>query len=372
MSSVLDYVKWRGDLSFTQDPPNAVDSVIFSYMVYMKFPKVLEQSDGMTLAEMQADIEKQEDPKQFGNPHQLELLRCMAAAPRFRQAKLVAFRDELIPEEAIQFAAVSLLLDDGSLFAVFRGTDNTLVGWKEDFNMCFQESIPSQHLALSYIRQLYDSYHRPMYICGHSKGGNLAVYAASMSPPEIRQTIRQVYNNDGPGFMEYMLTMPGYLEMVPRIHTYVPQSSIIGLLMEHAEPYRVVKSTQMGGIMQHDVFSWEVEGKELIPVDKLTPDALFVNATIRGWLMSMDYEQRITMVDSLFKLLSYGNVERASDIFLPKNIRQYMKLISTDENIRRILSGEFANLLEAAKKARAAGDESAPVPQEDSSQPVQD
>lgn len=359
MSNVLDYVKWRGDLSFTQDPPNAVDSVIFSYLVYMKFPKTLEQSDGMTLEEMQAEIEKQDDPKQFGNPHQLELLCSMADAPRFRQAKLVAFRDELIPEEAIQFAAVSLLLDDGSLFAAFRGTDNTLVGWKEDFNMCFQESIPSQHLALDYIRQLYDTYHRPMYICGHSKGGNLAVYAASMSPPEIRQTIRQVYNNDGPGFMEYMLTEPGYLEMVPRIHTYVPQSSIIGLLMEHAEPYRVVKSTQMGGIMQHDVFSWEVAGKELIPVDKLTPDALFVNATIRGWLMSMDYEQRITMVESLFKLLSYGNVERASDIFQPKNIRQYMKLISTDENIRRILSGEFANLLEAAKKARAAGEEPA-------------
>lgn len=356
MNNVLDYVRWRGDLLFLQDPPNAIDSAIFSYLVYMKFPQTLTSSPGLTISQMQAEIERQEDSKQFGNPHQLELLRCCAASQRFGQARLVEFRDELIPEEDTQFAAVSLLLDDGSLFAVFRGTDNTLVGWKEDFNMCFQESIPSQRLAVEYLQKLYETYHRPMYVCGHSKGGNLAVYAASMSAPEIRQTIREVYNNDGPGFMEHMLSTPGYLEMVPRIHTFVPQSSIIGMLMEHAEPYRVIKSAQVG-IMQHDVFTWAVEGKELLPEEKLTPDAVFVNATIRGWLLSMDMTQRNKMVDALFKLLTYGNVERAADIFQPKNVRQYMKLISTDEDIRRILSGEFANLLEAAKKVLSSKEE---------------
>ena len=132
----------------------------------------------------------------------------------------------------------------------------------------------------------------------------------------------------------------------------MPQSSIIGMLMEHAEPYRVIKSTQVG-IMQHDVFTWEVEGKSFIPVEELTPDAKFVNATIRGWLMSMDLQERNQMVDALFKLLTYGNVERAADIFQPKNIRQYMKLISTDDDIRRILTGEFASLIDAAKNAAA-------------------
>ena len=209
--------------------------------------------------------------------------------------------------------------------------------------------MPAQRLAVEYVRELYEIYNRPMHLCGHSKGGNLAVYAAAKSPGVIRQSIRQVYNNDGPGFMEHMLSDPGYLEMVPRIHTFVPQSSIIGMLMEHAEPTQVIKSAQVG-ILQHDVFTWEVMGKELIPVEELTPDSKFVSATIKQWLLGMDMEARNQMVDALFELLTYGNVERAADIFLPKNIRQYMKLISTDENIRLVLTEEFTNLMEAAKK----------------------
>lgn len=359
MQNVLDYIRWRGDLSFAQDPLNAVDSVIFSNLVYIRYPEELVTEGKLTLHQVQQAIEQRADGAQLGHPHQLELLRAAAASRRFGGVRFAQFRNEFIPEEDTQFAALANLLDDGTLVAAFRGTDNTLVGWKEDFNMSFQEAVPAQRLAVAYIRMLYETYALPMYVCGHSKGGNLAMYAAAMSSPEIRQHIRGVYNNDGPGFREEMLSTPGYLEMVPRIHTFVPQSSIIGMLMEHAEPYRVIKSTQVG-ILQHDVFTWEVEGKSFIPVEKLTPDAKFVNATIRGWLMSMDLQERNQMVDALFQLLSYGNVERAADIFQPKNIRQYMKLISTDDNIRRILTEEFASLIDAAKNAAA--------PQEDTEQ----
>lgn len=352
MNNVLDYIKWRGDLSFAQDPFNAIDSAIFSNLVYICFPRELVADGTLTMRQVCEAMQQRKNDTQPLHPHQLELLQAAAASDRFGGVRLTQFRDEFIPEEDTQFAAITNLLDDGTLAIAFRGTDNTLVGWKEDFNMSFQEEVPAQRLALDYIGMLHERYAAPMYLCGHSKGGNLAMYAAAMSAPEIRASIRGVYNNDGPGFQERMLTSPGYLEMVPRIHTFVPQSSIIGMLMEHAEPYRVIKSRQVG-IMQHDVLTWEVEGKSFIPVEELTPDAKFVNATIRGWLMSMDLQQRNQMVDALFRLLTYGNVERAADIFQPKNIRQYMKLISTDDDIRRILSGEFASLMEAAKKAAA-------------------
>lgn len=355
MNNVLDYIKWRGDLLYAQDPFNAIDSAIFSNLVYIRFPRELLESGEMTVCQMQEVIQQREDSAQLATSHQLELLRTAAASRRFGGVRLTQYRDEFIPEEDTQFAALSGVLDDGTVAVAFRGTDNTLVGWKEDFNMSFQEAVPSQRLAVEYLQTLYARYAAPMYTCGHSKGGNLAMYAAAMSTPEIRAQIRGVYNNDGPGFQEHMLDTPGYLEMVPRIHTYVPQSSIIGMLMEHAEPYRVIKSTQVG-IMQHDVFTWEVEGKAFIPVEELTPDAKFVNATIRGWLLSMNLQERNQMVDALFKLLTYGNVVRAADIFQPKNIRQYMKLISTDDDIRRILSGEFASLIDAAKNAAAVPD----------------
>lgn len=351
MTNIRDYIQWRGDLSFAQDPPNAIDSLIFSYLVYIRFPEDMLQPEGAcTLSQAAEALSGLEDYRDRGNAHQLELLREAAKSNRFSGAKLVQYENRFIPEEDTQFAAAAFLLDDGSLMAAFRGTDNTLVGWKEDFNMCFQEAVPAQLLAVSFVRRLYETYGCPMHLCGHSKGGNLAVYAAAKSEPAVRKAIRQVYNNDGPGFMAHMLSDPGYLEMVPRVHTYVPQSSIIGMLMEHAEPYRVIKSAQVG-ILQHDVFTWEVMGKELIGVEELTADAKFVSATIKQWLLGMDMEERNQMVDALFKLLTYGDVERAVDIFQPKNIRQYMKLIGTDEDIRRVLLEEFNNLIDAAKLA---------------------
>lgn len=350
MTNILDYIRWRGDLSFSQDPPNAIDSLIFSYLVYIRYPAELSGDNvEMPLSQVHEAMTALPDYRELGNSHQLELLREAAKSRRFGGAKLVQPQNQFIPQEDTQFAAAAALLDDGSLFAAFRGTDNTLVGWKEDFNMCFREAVPSQLLAVEYVRRLYERYGRPMHLCGHSKGGNLAVYAAAKSEPQVRKTILQVYNNDGPGFMAHMLSDPGYLEMVPRIHTYVPQSSIIGMLMEHGEPTMVIRSAQVG-ILQHDVFTWEVMGRELIPVEELTPDAKFVSATIKQWLLGMDLGERNQMVDALFKLLTYGNVERAADIFLPRNIRQYGKLISTDENIRKILTEEFGNLIEAARK----------------------
>lgn len=351
MTNISDYIQWRGDLTFAQDPPNAIDSLIFSYLVYLRFPEELLSAPEkeVPLRQVEETLSALPDYRERGNSHQLELLHDASQSERFGGVRLARFRNQFIPEEDTQFAAAAFLLDDGSLLAAFRGTDNTLVGWKEDFNMCFQEAVPAQRLAVDYVRELYDAYGRPMHLCGHSKGGNLAVYAAAKSEAPIRQAIREVYNNDGPGFMEHMLSDPGYLEMVPRIHTYVPQSSIIGMLMEHAEPTQVIKSAQVG-ILQHDVFTWAVVGKELVPVEELTPDSKFVSATIKQWLLGMDLEARNQMVDALFKLLTYGNVERAADIFQPKNVRQYMKRISTDEDIRRIISGEFVNLLEAARK----------------------
>ena len=221
MNNVLDYIRWRGDLSFAQDPLNAVDAVIFSNLVYIRYPKELVTDGTLTMNQVWDAMRQREDYAQLGNPHQLELLQTAAASHRFGEVRLAQFRSEFIPEEDTQFAALANLLDDGTLAAAFRGTDNTLVGWKEDFNMSFQEAVPAQRLAVEYIEMLHERYGMPMSVCGHSKGGNLAMYAAAMSSPEIRQRIQGVYNNDGPGFQEHMLTTPGYLEMVPRIHTFV-------------------------------------------------------------------------------------------------------------------------------------------------------
>lgn len=355
MANIFDYLKWRGDLTFAQDPVNAVDALIFSALVYIHYSGTVKDSPGtpITLREAADDYFAQDDlENSFRVKNDLELLRLAADTVRFGMAKICMYRDQLIPELETQFAAVTFLLDDGSMFLAFRGTDSTLTGWKEDFNMSFQQIVPSQRMAVEYVRDVEEAYMLPMRLGGHSKGGNLAVFAAARSLPARQKRILEVYNNDGPGFTDYMMGDPGYLAMVPRIRTYIPQSSVIGMLLEHEEPYTVVRSKTVG-ILQHDPYSWEVMGNGLVTMQEVTYSSQFMDATIKAWFAEMTDQERGQLVDVMFSLLGTSGVDKAADIFHPKNLRIYLKTLSSDENLRRVLSTEFQGLIEAAKKTHA-------------------
>lgn len=351
MTNIMDYIKWRGDLLFTQDPPNAVDALVFCTISYIRFlGKVVEESaTPILLKDAAEELFSAEDADRRGrNKNDLELLREAAKSQRFGHTKLVHYQDQFVPLQDTQFAAVTFLLDDGSLFIAFRGTDDTLVGWKEDFNMCFQQTVPAQRLAVQYTRDIFAEYSNPMRLAGHSKGGNLAVFAAARSSPMVQVQILDVYNNDGPGFSEYMMGDPGYLQMVPKIHTFVPQSSMIGMIMDHEEPYTIVKSNQVS-ILQHDTFSWEIVGKDFVRMESLTDDSKLFNRTIKNWLAGMTHEERNKMVDVLFDLLSSGDTESASEIFRLKNLKKYAKAIGTNDETRKILTEDFIGLVNAAR-----------------------
>ena len=355
MANIFDYLKWRGDLTFTQDPPNAVDALIFSSLTYIRYGGLVESDPHKPVylrdaAEAYFALEDHEERVRVRND--LDLLHAAAASARFGYTKLYLYRDMFIPEQETQFAAMTFLLDDGSAFLAFRGTDYSLVGWKEDFNMSFQQTVPAQRLAVQYTREVAAEHTAPLRLGGHSKGGNLAVFAAARSSPMVQERILEVYNQDGPGFTEYMMGDPGYLAMVPRIKTYIPQSSVIGMLLEHEEPYTVIRSKSVG-LLQHDPYSWELVGKNFIPVQEITENSQFVDATIKTWFASMTNQERNQLVDVMFTLLGTGGVENALDIFHPKNALKYLKTLSSDENIRRILSTEFQDLIEAARQTKA-------------------
>lgn len=358
MANIMDYIKWRGDLSFAQDPPNAVDALIFSSLSYISYGGQVEAEPQNPIslrsaAERFFTLEDHEQRVRVQND--LELLRLAAGSIRFGFSKIYLYRDTLIPEQETQFAAMTYLLDDGSAFVAFRGTDYSLVGWKEDFNMTFQQTVPAQRLAQQYVREVAQEYMAPLRLAGHSKGGNLAVFAAARSSPMVQERILEVFNNDGPGFTEYLMGDPGYIAMVPRIKTYIPQSSVIGMLLEHEEPFTVIRSKTVG-LLQHDPYSWEVLGREFIPVPETTVDAKFLDATIKQWFAEMTNQERNQLVDVMYALLSTGGVDNTWDILHPRNIRNYLKTLSSDENLRRILSEEFQNLVEAAKKTKALMD----------------
>ena len=354
MANIMEYLKWRGDLTFTQDPPNAVDALVFSSLSYICYGDSVRNGAAMPVRMREAAEEflELEDPEaRCRVKNDLELLQLAAATTRFGMAEICMYRDEFIPEQETQFAAMTFLLDDGSMFLAFRGTDYSLVGWKEDFNMTFQQTIPAQRLAQEYTRQVALEYLRPMYLGGHSKGGNLAVFAAARSSPMIQSRILAVYSNDGPGFTKYLMGDPGYLAMVPRIRTYIPQSSVIGMLLEHEEPYTVIRSKTVG-LLQHDPYSWEVLGKEFIPVQEITESSQYIDATIKTWFSDMTNAERNQLVDVMFTLLGTGGIDNALEIFHPKNIRTYIKTLSLDAGMRNILSTEFQGLIEAARKTK--------------------
>ena len=354
VTNVLDYLKWRGDLTFTQDPLNAVDALIFSALSYIRYGGAVEEKpeEPVTLRDAAGAFFALDNFEvRIRAKNDLELLRRASESTRFGLSRICRYTDLYIPEEETQFAAMTFLLDDGTAFLAFRGTDETLVGWKEDFNMSFQETIPSQRLAQQYIREFAEECSLPMRIGGHSKGGNLAVFGAARSSGDVQKRILEVFNNDGPGFTEFLMGDPGYRQMVPRIRTFVPQSSVIGMLLEHEEPYTIIKSSQVS-ILQHEIYTWEVEGKHFIPMEEITADSRFLNLTIKNWASQMSVQERNQVVDTLFALLNSGDVKTASDIFHPRNLGKYFRAVSSDDGVRQILSGELRNLLSAAKKAR--------------------
>lgn len=359
MPNIFDYLTWRGDLTFAQDPLNAVDALIFSALSYIRYGGSVEALSEVPISLVdaaEAFFGREDYEVCCRVQKDLDLLHAAIQTRRFGQSKICMYRDMLVPEQETQFAAATFLLDDGSMFLAFRGTDNSLVGWKEDFNMTFQQTIPAQRLALQYARDVAQEHLRPMYLGGHSKGGNLAVFAAARSSPMIQRRILEVYNHDGPGFTGYLMGDPGYLNMVPRIRTFIPQSSVIGMLLEHEEPYTVIRSKSVG-LLQHDPYTWDVLGRSFVKVEEITAGSQFVDTTIKTWFAEMTNQDREQLVDVMYALLGSGGAENIHELLHPKNIKTYIKTLSSDENLRRVLSVEFASLIDAAKRTKAKFDE---------------
>lgn len=351
MANMFDYLNWRADLLFSQAGLNSVDALIFSTLSYTQFGDIIPDDPFRPVflsTAADAFFALPDHEKRVRDKRDLELLLAAAESKRFRNVGLCFYRDELIVEEESQFAAMTFLLDDGTAFLAYRGTDYSLVGWKEDFNMSFQETVPAQRKAAVYAREFSEVFPGMMYFGGHSKGGNLSVFAAAKSDPGIRNRILSVYSLDGPGFGEYLMGDAGYIAMVPKIRTYIPQSSIIGMLLEHEEPYTVIQSTQVS-IMQHDPYSWVVMGPGFVEAGEMSADTKFLDQTIKHWLAGMSNQERNEFVDTVFDLLGAGGAVKTQHLIHPQHVLAFFKTLGTNDNVRRLLAGELASLVQSAR-----------------------
>lgn len=341
MANIFDYLDWRGDLTLSQAESNEIDNLILSRFSYIPFDHIIGKNETITIEEAGERFSRLDVTKQkILQKEDVDLLPAMAKSKRFSKMKITHYINKINLEEEKQFSALTILMPDSTIYVSFRGTDNTLIGWKEDFNMSFQEHVPSQLDAVEYINSIGNKYLNPLRIGGHSKGGNMAVYAASFCNKTIQDRIINVYNNDGPGFHETVITNSSYKKILPKVHTYVPQTSIIGRLLYHEENYTVVQSIQ-SGVMQHDVYTWQLKGCNFIHLDEVDNGSKFIDKTIKGWLKEVSKEQRGEFINYVFEILQATDADTLSQI--KENwIKNAKVLISTyknmDEDSKKIMT----------------------------------
>lgn len=321
MANMITYLDWRGDLSFVQSRFNEVDNLILAQMCYAPFEELVcgDGSNPRTVGDVADDYfyKYPEEVRKLMDSQAMratEVLVKMAHTTRYKDCKLSFYQSHTDVASEIQFAALVIDIGTDAIYLAFRGTDNTLIGWKEDFNMCYASHLLAQKEAFQYFKTVAEHYpEKKFFLGGHSKGGNLAAYAAIMCEPDLKERIIRVYNNDGPGFRKDIIETSQYREILPKIRTIVPESSIVGMLLEHEEEYTVVRSTQSGG-MQHDATSWEVLGRHFIYLESVSAGSRRIDSTISAWLSELSQEEMKETVDALFSVLMAAGFSTVSAI----------------------------------------------------------
>lgn len=321
--------------TFVERPLCEVDSLVLACLSYYRLPEEFSAArtpEGMALTDLFCAERFEAMTRGLWDPEGLvQLLTAAVASPRLRGTRVCGYVDEFDEVAEKQFSAVTLRLPGGGAYVSFRGTDNTLVGWREDFNMAFETGVPSQLAAVDYLCRAAREVDGPLWVGGHSKGGNLAVYAASRCPADVASRLRAVFSHDGPGFTAETLAEPAWRDRAHLVRKTVPRSSLIGMLFEQQEDYSVVASTATGPL-QHDPFSWVVEGTDFVREEGLGRGASFVDEGLNEWITSMTPVEREGFVETLFSVLdaggkdSFGSLRESWQTSLPAMARELAKL----------------------------------------------
>ena len=356
MPNIIDYLKSRGEISFKQTDIEEVDKIIFARFSYLPFKEI--NLDKKETIESIANKMNHLATEKFIWKDDKELIKELGKTKRYKDLIVSDYKEILDIEAQKQFAAVTIWLPKRYKYISFRGTDMSLVGWKEDFNMTFMKDIPSQLEAVTYLNDIGRKYRSKLILGGHSKGGNLAIYSAIFCKDRIKKKIVNIINADGPGFDKSVISSDNYKKILDKIDTYIPQSSVVGRLLEHEDEYEIIQSTQKG-IMQHDIFSWQVNESKLVRIQSLTKDSQIINATLKNWLKSTTIEQRERFVNVIYEIILAAEAEYISDfkIDIPKRIKNIIntyKAISTEERkeIEKVMKILFESVINTLKENR--------------------
>lgn len=351
MPNINNYLEWRGDIKLEIDPLNEIDNMILSRFSYMPFNKI-DMQETETMGSISKKL-KDFPVEEFNIAGDKPLVEHIIESDRFKDLKVTDYEENTDLSVEKQFAAITIHLGDEEIYVSFCGTDNSIVGWKEDFNLSFSQHLPSQKEGVEYLKGIAHKYkNNKIHIGGHSKGGNIAAYSAIFVGQEVQDQIIDITSHDGPGFDNEIIQMEEYKRILDKFVTYIPQSSVIGRLLEHEEKNIVVKSIERG-IMQHDIYSWQVCGKNFITEKQVTKESELVRNIIRTWLEDTTPEQRKNVIDIIYNILVSADATTMRDLSSSKvkSLGRILKLYNkVDENDKKLIIKVFASLGTATKQ----------------------
>ncbi|MGO0038413.1 DUF2974 domain-containing protein [Streptococcus suis] len=347
MPNLLTYIEETQYDNFYDKPINKLDILALTELSYLPFDNLVPYSfteNGVRLDRLAAAFEETYKnnfpPFSMVTKNRLALFALLAKSIRFKSIKAFGFVDDYQLDQEQQFAAISYRLDRQTVLTCFRGTDDTIIGWKEDFQMTYMDEIPAQRSASDYLEKIMSNQKENFYIAGHSKGGNLALYSASKQSSDLQERIVAVYPFDAPGLHKKHLESPGYQAIQNRIYPLIPQSSIVGMMLETPENAQIVQSNTIG-LLQHITFSWEIEGTEFKSAPALTSDSLQTDQTLKAWTASLTDEELKNFFDLFFGIFIQAGIERFSDI----TVNPLQKLQEMDR-LRKELSPQEADMMD--------------------------
>jgi len=341
----LEYVRWRGDLTFEQSEINAVDVFLCTQLASPDYTKILPKGVHNVTIDKAA--------KQYFNEHVgkkktgilqsnylLPTFQAMSKSERFKNAVLCEYENILSLKDEEQFSAVTIKLIDDLLVVSYRGTDDTLVGWKEDCYLAASDEVPAQRDAVEYLERVASRHSGTIVTVGHSKGGNLAIYAAAKASKEIRDRILYAFSFDGPGFRDEFLASEGYQDIKDRTYTILSQNAIVGMLLKPAGE-RVVVHTDTEGPMAHDGFNWYVQGPRFQEEKSLSRFSKATERVINKTLAKLTDAEKKEFVDDLFEALESTGAVTLTELVENMNISQAfaaMKMLRKSKPVRDFVS----------------------------------
>jgi len=349
MANINDYLLWRGDIPISSKFKfNEIDSMILARFSYLRFDKIKMTSKETieTISNKMKDLNNDE----FLYNGDKELITNLGSSIRFKDmivSDYVKIDDKEIEK---QFGAVTIHISDKELYISYIGTDSTINGWKEDFNMAFMDNVPCQIAGKEYIKKVAKKYEdKKIRIGGHSKGGNVAVYSAITADKVLQKRIIKVYNYDGPGFSKQTIEEYGNESIINKVETYLPQDSVIGRILHRKEKTTVVLSIEKG-IYQHDIYSWQVFKNDLTRLDKNTQASEDISKALTNWLNDTTQEQRKIFIDSVFELFysteanTFADISGTLSTSVPKILKSYNEISKEDKKLITQMLQTFAKL----------------------------